>query len=72
MTFLQSLSKRRLGKPVNFGPEINSSYDDISPFLTKSGNILYFSSNRMEGLGGMDIFKAVFNTTKMNGHLFTI
>ena len=51
-------------KPVNFGPEINSSYDDISPFLTKSGNILYFSSNRMEGLGGMDIFKAVFNTTK--------
>jgi outer membrane protein OmpA-like peptidoglycan-associated protein len=47
--------------PVNFGKSINSSFDEFSPFLTKNGKILYFSSDRTEGAGGMDIYKAQFS-----------
>jgi outer membrane protein OmpA-like peptidoglycan-associated protein len=49
--------------PVNLGNEINSEYDDISPFLTKNGKKLYFSSNRIEGFGGYDIFYSSFDTS---------
>lgn len=48
-------------KPVNLGPNINSSYDEISPFLTKSGEYLYFSSNNLNSVGGFDIFKSKFS-----------
>lgn len=44
--------------PVNLGPEINSADNEMYPFL-KSDGTLYFSSNRPEGMGGLDIFKAV-------------
>lgn len=47
--------------PVNFGPVINSPYDDISPFMTKNGKVLYFSSDRPGGVGGFDIFRVAFN-----------
>lgn len=43
---------------VNFGTKINTPYDEISPFLVKNGDILYYSSNQWEGLGGFDIFKS--------------
>ncbi len=45
---------------INMGPQINSYDDDISPFLSKDGRFLYFSSNRKESMGGYDIFKTVF------------
>jgi len=41
--------------PSNLGPTINSEFDDVSPFLSKSGTKLYFSSNRIDGFGGYDI-----------------
>jgi len=41
--------------PTNLGPEINSQYDDVSPFLSKSGTKLYFSTDRIESFGGFDI-----------------
>ena len=44
--------------PINLGSEINSQYDEESPFLSKSGKKLFFSSNRIEGFGGFDIFEA--------------
>ncbi|MFT6333764.1 MAG: outer membrane protein OmpA-like peptidoglycan-associated protein [Saprospiraceae bacterium] len=44
--------------PTNLGPEINSQYDEVSPFLSKSGKKLFFSSDRIEGFGGFDIFEA--------------
>lgn len=42
--------------PINLGPHINTPYDEISPYLLKSGKDLYFSSNRLEGFGGQDIY----------------
>ena len=44
--------------PTNLGPEINSQYDEVSPFLSKSGKKLFFSSDKIEGFGGFDIFEA--------------
>lgn len=47
-------------RPVNLGPEVNSPFDEKAPFLAKDGRTLYYSSNRVESLGGFDIFKCVF------------
>lgn len=42
--------------PQNLGPVVNSLGDEISPFF--DGEMLYFSSNWHQGLGGYDIFRA--------------
>ncbi len=47
--------------PQHLGPEINSNYDETTPFLAHDGRTLYFSSNRPESMGGMDVFKSVFD-----------
>ncbi|GAB4376946.1 MAG: hypothetical protein Kow0075_04690 [Salibacteraceae bacterium] len=44
-------------KPQNLGPEINTPYDELSPFLLPNDRVLYFSSNRPESMGGFDVFK---------------
>ncbi len=46
---------------INIGPQINSQQDEVSPFLCNDGRSLYFSSNRAESMGGLDIFKSIFN-----------
>lgn len=45
--------------PVNLGPTVNSKYNEISPYLVKSGSMIFFSSDRIESLGGFDFFKAI-------------
>ncbi len=47
-------------KPKNLGPAINTSDDEVFPYL-RSDSVLYFSSNGHLGLGGLDIFKAVLD-----------
>lgn len=47
------------GDPVNLGPKINTVGDEETPFY-KDGT-LYFSSTGHPGLGGYDIFYAVWN-----------
>ena len=44
--------------PENLGEAINTRCDEVFPFLHNS-NALYFSSNGLAGLGGLDIYKAV-------------
>mgnify|MGYP003624823135 CR=1 FL=1 len=44
-------------KPVNLGPEINTSGDEVFPFITAKGDI-YFASNGHLGVGGLDVFRA--------------
>ena len=46
------------GVPINAGPRINSSEDEITPFYNHFENQLYFSSNRKKGSGGFDIYKS--------------
>ncbi len=44
-------------EPINLGEGINSTGDERTPFIANDGT-LYFSSNGMGGLGGLDVFKA--------------
>lgn len=50
--------------PVNLGAAINSAYDEDMPFLSKDGLTLYFSSNRNDGMGGLDVYKSTFEAKK--------
>ncbi|WDF53338.1 OmpA family protein [Mucilaginibacter sp. KACC 22063] len=43
-------------KPVNMGPIVNTPGDELFPTLYDN-KTLYFSSNGLPGLGGLDIFK---------------
>ena len=42
--------------PVNLGPVINSTASDQQPAISPDGLSLYFTSNRLPGLGGFDIY----------------
>lgn len=44
------------GSVFNLGSNVNGPRDEVFPFV-KDG-VVYFSSNRFEGLGGLDIYKA--------------
>lgn len=43
-------------KAVNAGPQINSQYDEISPFIHANNRTLFFATNGRPGFGGYDIF----------------
>ena len=49
------------GNPKNAGKIINTSNDEMSPFIHFDGKTLYFSSNGHRGMGGHDIFFSVMN-----------
>jgi len=46
------------GTPENLGEKINTKARETFPFVS-SGAVLYFSSDGLVGLGGLDIFKSV-------------
>lgn len=45
------------GKPVNLGTEINTEGDEMFPWVSPEGE-LYYASNGLPGLGGLDLFLA--------------
>ena len=47
-------------KPINLGYPINSPYDELYFSISANGKYAYFASNRANGTGGMDIYKATF------------
>ena len=49
------------------GPEINTPYDEISPFISPYGNILYFASDGHGGMGGLDICYSHLDSTGVWG-----
>jgi outer membrane protein OmpA-like peptidoglycan-associated protein len=42
--------------PVNIGDSINTSADEMAPFIHPDGKTLYFSSRGHMGMGGADLF----------------
>ncbi len=50
------------GNPENMGAEVNTTGDEMFPFIRENGE-LYFASNAHPGIGGFDIFKATKNET---------
>ncbi len=43
------------GQPENLGPEINTEGKEMFPYIAEDGS-LYFSSDALPGLGGLDVF----------------
>ncbi|MEP6646942.1 MAG: OmpA family protein [Saprospiraceae bacterium] len=50
-------------EPVNLGPNINSKGNEVFPFFHADG-YLFFSSDGLEGLGGLDLFVTAFSSDK--------
>ena len=49
---------RTWSKPVNLGKSINTKGDEVFPYWNMHDNKLYYSSNGLPGLGGLDMFRA--------------
>ncbi len=45
-------------QPVNLGNLINTSGNEISPFIYENKQLLYFASDGHPGIGGMDLYSA--------------
>jgi len=45
-------------RPVNLGKPYNSAFDDEYPTVIRNGNYMYFASNRENGQGSFDVYRA--------------
>lgn len=50
------LTDKGWGTPENMGPNINTVYDEQSPFIHPDDNTFYFCSNGWPGMGNKDLF----------------
>ena len=49
------------GKPaLNLGAAVNTPSNELFPFISREG-VLYFSSNKNGGLGGLDLYRTSLN-----------
>jgi hypothetical protein len=51
-------------KAQNLGNAINSPFDDDYPFPSSDGKTLFFASKGHNSMGGFDIFRTVYDSTK--------
>jgi len=47
------------GEPENLGDSINTTGDEISPFIHANNTRFYYASNYRPGMGGFDLFSSV-------------
>jgi hypothetical protein len=52
------------GKAENLGSDINTELDEDTPFLRASGDVLFFSSQGHQNMGGFDIFYSLKKGSK--------
>ena len=55
--YKSQLVNGKWSKPENLGPTVNTKGKEMFPFVDKNG-ILYFSSNGLPGIAGLDLFAA--------------
>ncbi|MFZ4455561.1 MAG: OmpA family protein [Bacteroidales bacterium] len=53
---IQRDSKGNWGKAENLGPKVNTEGNDVFPFYNEKIKTLIYSSNGLNGLGGLDVF----------------
>ena len=53
--YLTTYVDSRWTKPINLGPNVNTSSDELFPFIDNNAQ-LYFATKGRGGLGGLDIF----------------
>lgn len=52
-------SSGKWSEPQNLGPNINTPYDETTPYLHPNKRVLFYSSNNEESMGGFDVFKSM-------------
>ena len=55
------------GRPINLGERVNTSGNEMFPFIHPSG-VLYFASDGHGGLGGLDIYRVDLNENNAPTH----
>ncbi|MFN5849715.1 MAG: hypothetical protein ACK43K_14590, partial [Chitinophagales bacterium] len=55
------------GAPINLGKDVNSSGDEMFPYLNPKGNMLYFSSTGNSIFGGLDLNKSTRSRANVFG-----
>ena len=58
---IKKIADAKWSDPINLGKKVNTSMDELYPFLS-SNDKLFFSSNGHLGMGGQDIFVAEINS----------
>jgi tetratricopeptide (TPR) repeat protein len=61
---VEKINKSDWGKPVNLGPDVNSTFDEAGMFLAPDGKTLFFCSNGPKSMGSYDVFKTVYDKGK--------
>jgi outer membrane protein OmpA-like peptidoglycan-associated protein/Tol biopolymer transport system component len=56
------LTDKGWGEPENLGPNINTAFNEQSPFIHADNNTLYFCSNGWPGMGNQDLFVSRLGT----------
>ncbi len=51
------------GPAENLGSNVNTKYDEESPFMLSDGKTLYFSSKGFDSMGGYDVFTTTLDST---------
>lgn len=59
------------GTPVNMGEKINTKGNEMFPYMA-SNNQLYFASNGLEGLGGLDIYEVKIKSDGSVGKVYNM
>ncbi len=62
-------SKNEWSKAINLGNNVNSKCDEITPFFSKDGKRLYFSSSGHHTVGAYDIFYCDINPKLYSDYL---
>jgi hypothetical protein len=60
--FVIRLPNGEWSQPINCGDSINTECDEITPFVTRDGKYLLFSSTGHENVGGYDLFVSNIST----------
>lgn len=58
-----------IDKPID---EVNTPYDEVTPFLSNDGKVLYFSSKGHNSIGGYDVFKSEYDSADKLGRNLSI
>lgn len=59
---LRDSKSKPFSRPLNLGPVINTSGDEMFPYL-RNDTTLYFASDGHPGMGGLDIFVSTIDTS---------
>lgn len=54
--WVSTINNGRWSDPINLGPNVNTPFDEATPFLSPDEKYLFFSSQGHNTMGGFDIF----------------